>query len=151
MCPFAIDNDKMHAGSPERLLSLDPAKPPVKSIPHMEFPRVVYKHPNEPFLVIEHRNSKHELVEEEIIPAEHLSKVLMCREHEIEMEQGAKQSPPRDVLIANCRKCEAALEEALAEGWVLKPYVPEAVPDKRAALYETKLKEAKSKRQQQAS
>lgn len=148
MSPFAIDNEKMSPTSQTRVLSLDPAKPPTKPIPHMEFPRVVYKHPNEPFLVVEHRNTKHELVEEEIVPAEHLSKLVMCREHEIELEQAAKQVPAREVLIIACRKCEAALKEALAESWVLKPYMPEAVPDKRAALYETTLKEAKSNRQQ---
>lgn len=114
--PFAIDEAKMQQGSTEQILSLDPAKPPVKSIPHQEFPRAVYKHPREPFLTVEHRNAKHELVEEELVPAEHLSKVVT----------------------------ESELAAALADGWVKEPYLPKAPPDRNAHVYDGNKLEAKS-------
>jgi hypothetical protein len=113
MSPFTIDEAKMQ-GKPEPgqdsevLVSLDPHKPPVKAIPHMDFPRVVYKHPREPFKTIEHRNARHELVEEEVIPTEHLT-----------MRVDDKR----------------ALEKALKEGWVMEPYIQETPPDKNADLY----------------
>lgn len=113
MCPFAIDEAKMQQGSAEQILSLDPAKPPVKSIPHMEFPRVVYKHPREPFLTIEHRNAKHELVELETVPAEHLTRVVADK---------------------------AELDRALDEGWVKEPYLAKAPPDPNAHVYDRKSK-----------
>ena len=113
--PFAIDEDRMITDPTKRkpgiepLASLDPAKPPVKQIPHMEFPRVVYKHPAEPFKKIEHRNAHHEVVDVETVPAEHLTRVVAD---------------------------EKELKRAIAEGWVTKPYVPQAPPDPNAELYD---------------
>jgi hypothetical protein len=112
--PLAIDESKMQQGT-NQILSMDPAKPPTKSIPHADFPRVVYKHPREPFLTIEHRNAKHELVEEEIVPAEHLTKVVA---DEVEMKA------------------------ALAEGWVKEQYIPKPIPDRNAHVYDRKGKTA---------
>lgn len=112
--PFAIDEAKMQ-GKPEPgqdsqvLVSLDPHKPPTKVIPHMDFPRIVYKHPVEPFRVIEHRNARHELVEEEIVPTEHLT---MRVENKVE------------------------LDKALKAGWVVEPFVAPALPDPNDALYD---------------
>lgn len=116
--PFAIDEDKMQSKptpgqDSQVLVALDPHHPPVKSIPHLEFPRAVYKHPLEPFTTIEHRNARHELVEEEIIPTEHLTRVVAD---------------------------EKELKAAVADGWELKPYVPKAPPDSKAHLYDKKTK-----------
>jgi len=85
---------------------------PVRQIPHMDFPRVVYMHPNEPFQEIEHRNDKFELVGTEVLPAEHLTKIV---------------------------KDEAELKAAMEEGWVKEPYIPKAVP-KSPGLYGPKAK-----------
>ena len=106
--PFAIDEARMQPGSSERIVTLDPAKPPVKNIPHMEYPKCVYMHPQEPFTVIEHRNTRHEVVEEEIVPTEHLSKT-----------------------VANADE----LAQALADGWQEKPYIPKAPADPKANIY----------------
>ena len=75
---------------------------PVKQIPIIEYPKVVYLHPNEPTRKIVHRNLNHEIVEEELIPTEHLTK-----------------------MVQN----EAELKAALEEGWCERPYIP-AVPEK---------------------
>jgi hypothetical protein len=111
MSPFAIDESRMQSapGSGMQLVSLDPSKPPVKQIPHMEFPRVVYKHPKEPFKIVVHRNQNHEIVEEERIPAEHLTKTV----------NDAKE-----------------LAAALKDGWVKEPYLPQAPEDPNASLYD---------------
>lgn len=106
--PFAIDEAKMNPGSSERIVTLDPAKPPVKNIPHLEFPKCVYMHPVDPFFTVEHRNARHELVDEEVVPTEHLSKT-----------------------VANADE----LTQALAEGWREKAYIPKAPTDPKANLY----------------
>jgi hypothetical protein len=109
MSPFTVDEDRMQGKIGEQqLVSLDPHKPPVRPILHMEFPRVVYKHPLEPFRSIEHRNNRHELVETEVVPTEHLSLVV---------------------------KDKAELEKALKTGWVAEPYVPETPPSPNDSLY----------------
>lgn len=81
---------------------------PVKQIPHMEYPRVVYKHPTEPFKKIEHRNRAYEIVGIETIPAEHLS------------------------MIVNNEK---ELAKALKDGWMKEPYKAPPLPDPNANLY----------------
>lgn len=86
---------------------------PVKQIPMREFPRVVYMHPNEAFQEIEHRNDKFELVGTEVVPTEHLTKVV---------------------------KNEAELKVALEEGWVKEPYIPKPAPAKNSSLYGPKKK-----------
>lgn len=113
--PFAIDEEKMQTdiarmkpGS-KPLVAMDPAKPPIKTIPHMEFPMVVYKHPKEPFKKIEHRNAHHEIVEVETLPAEHLTRIVNDKRE---------------------------LEAATKEGWVRKPFIAPANPDPNAGLYE---------------
>ncbi len=85
---------------------------PVKQIPHMEFPRVVYMHPNEPLQEIEHRNDKFELVGTEVVPTEHLTKIV----HN-----------------------ETELKAAVEEGWVKHPYIPAPAP-KSPGLYGPKAK-----------
>lgn len=77
----------------------------------MEFPRVVYKWPKEPFRKVIHRNAQHEIVEEEIIPADHLTRVVADKKE---------------------------LESAQKEGWVIKPYIAPPLPDPNAHLYESK-------------
>lgn len=112
--PFAVDEDRMTSdpmklkpgASP--LLSLDVAKPPVKEIPYMDFPRAIYKHPVEPYYTVVHRNTLHEIVEEERIPTEHLT-----------------------MVVGNADE----LKKALEDGWSLKPYIQQAPPDPKAALY----------------
>jgi hypothetical protein len=112
--PQTIDEDRMQSKpvpgqDTSILLSLDPHKPPTKFIPHLDFPRVVYKHPLEPFTTIEHRNARHELVEEEVVPTEHLT-----------------------MSVAS----EKELAAAKKDGWVLEPYVPQAPKNPKATLYD---------------
>lgn len=90
---------------------------PVKQIPHLEFPRVVYMHPNEPTQEIEHRNDKFELVGTEVVPTEHLTKIV---------------------------NNETELKAALEEGWVKEPYIPKPVQTKTASLYGPKKKPVKA-------
>jgi hypothetical protein len=110
--PQAIDEDRFRQKPGQDgegvLVSMDLHKPPVKNIPHAEFPRVVYKHPKEPFSTIEHRNAKHEVVHEEVVPNEHLT------------------------LVVNDK---SGLKEALENGWVKEPYIPQAPPSKKASIY----------------
>lgn len=108
--PQTVDHEKM-----KKQMTFDVSAPtgsptgiPVMQIPHMEFPRVVYKHPVEPFRTIVHRNNKFEVVAEEVIPAEHISLVVTDKD---------------------------ALEKAQKDGYELKPYIPQAVPDPDAHLY----------------
>lgn len=81
---------------------------PMKQIPVIEFPRVVYKHPTEPFRTVIHRNAKHEVVQEEIVPSEHLTMTVLDAD---------------------------ALKAATKAGWVTKPYLPQTPPDPDANLY----------------
>jgi|SRR6185437_3484945 len=107
--PFTIDEEKMKGGEHvQQLQSIDLAKPPVKSIPHAAFPKVLYKHPKEPFRVVIHRNANFEVVGEERIPSEHLT-----------------------MRVSNADELKAALKD----GWVKEPYVPQAAPDPNAHLY----------------
>lgn len=90
---------------------------PVKQIPYLEFPRVVYMHPNEPFQEIEHRNDKFEVVSTDLVPTEHLTKTV---------------------------NNETELQAALADGWIREPYVPKPTPPKTAGLYGPKRKTVKA-------
>jgi hypothetical protein len=116
--PHTVDEERMK-GKPftrdgvevKPILQMENGNPPVKFIPHMEFPRVLYKHPNEPFVEVEHRNDKFELVGTELVATEHISKV-----------------------VAN----EAEMKAALADGWVKEPYLPQAPPNPHAGLYDRK-------------
>jgi hypothetical protein len=90
---------------------------PVKNIGYLEFPRVIYMHPNEPFQEIEHRNDRFEVVSTDLVPTEHLAKVV---------------------------NNDAELKAALQEGWVKEPYVPKPAPPKTAGLYGPKKKLAKA-------
>lgn len=132
MCPLAIDDSKMQQGQARQILSLDPAKPPTKPIPHYHFPLVVYKHPLEKFVTIEHRNAKQEVVREEIIPAEHLTEIIACETH---VSAGGPKT---------CEACQGLLKKALKDGWVEEPYLPEPLPDPRAHLYSKSKLEAKA-------
>jgi hypothetical protein len=89
---------------------------PVRQIPHLEFPRVVYLHPNDPFQEIEHRNDRYELVGTEVVPTEHLTKIV---------------------------NNDAELTAALDEGWLKEPYIPKSAP-KSPGLYGPKKKQAKT-------
>jgi len=108
MLPRAIDENKMNPTSGEVILSLDMAKPPTKEIPIAEFPRVVYKHPKEPYVLVEHRNNMHAVVHTEMVPAEHKTR-----------------------LVQN----KSELAEAMKDGWVKEPYIPKAAPEPTADLY----------------
>lgn len=96
MAPTAIDEERF--GKQE---TLDLSKPqgtaqglPVKQIPHQEYPRVVYKHPNAPFYVEEHRNVNHEVVHREVKSSEHRVHVCHSRaEHERKLEEGWQNEP----------------------------------------------------------
>jgi hypothetical protein len=90
------------------LVSMDPASPPTKEIPFMEFPRVVYKHPTKPYQIKEHRNTHHEVVHVEKIPSEHISK-----------------------LVADKKELEAAMKD----GFVKEPYLPAPPADPNEDLY----------------
>jgi hypothetical protein len=86
---------------------------PVKQIPHAEFPKVVYMHPNEPYQEVEHRNDRFEVVSTDLVPTEHLAKHVNSK---------------------------AELEAALADGWVTEPYIAKAPPTKKDSLYTPKKK-----------
>jgi len=114
--PWKIDEERLRATMPfmrdgqeiKPLFELKDGIPPVIAIPHMDFPQVVYMHPNEPFRKVEHRNANFEVVGTEMLPTEHLTKVVQD---------------------------EAELKAALEAGWVKKPYLPKAPPDPNADLY----------------
>lgn len=89
---------------------------PVRQIPHLEFPRIVYMHPTEPYQEIEHRNDKFEVVSTDLVPTEHLTKTV---------------------------NDEAELKAALEAGWVKEPYIPKPAPSQTAGLYGPKKKAAK--------
>lgn len=125
--PLTVDNDRLNP-TPEAmarlaargltpLVTLDPANPPTMPIPYQEFPRIVYKHPREAYRKVEHRNAMREIVQVEMVANEHIAKSVA--------DQGE-------------------LDQALAAGWVIKPYIPEQPPDPLAGLYDEK--EEKSKR-----
>lgn len=111
--PYAVDEEKLD--SKKRYdVSAPPNSPsglPMKQIPLMEFPRVVYKHPTEPWRKIEHRNAQHEIVQIETLPAEHIARMV----HD-----------------------EKELNRAVKEGWQKEPYVPKAPEDPNAGLYDAK-------------
>lgn len=89
---------------------------PVKQIPHIEFPKCVYMHPNEPYEEIEHRNDRFEVVSTDLVPTQHLVKHV-ANKHE--------------------------LEAALADGWLEHPYIQQPVPTKKDDLYSKKKKAVK--------
>jgi hypothetical protein len=139
--PHTVDTERLQKDTPRgpKVEKLDMSKPqgmtgglPVLQIPHYEFPRTVYKHPKEAFRKVEHRNTMHEVVDVEVVPTEHLVRIVACPEH-----------LGRDG-VAHCDKCKAELEKALTEGWSLKPYIPKPAPDPVAYLYEEN-EEKKSK------
>lgn len=108
--PQAIDEERFTSQE-----TLDLSRPqgtpqglPVKNIPHQEYPRCVYRHPVEPYREVVHRNVNHEIVHRELVPTEHL--VHVC---------------------ANAEEHK----KKLSEGWVDKPYIPQAPPDPLEALY----------------
>jgi hypothetical protein len=118
--PQTIDEEKF-----EKQETLDMSKPqgtahgiPVKQIPHMEYPKCVYRHPVEPYREVLHRNTSHEVVERELVATEH--KVHVC--------QNAEEH-----------------KKKLSEGWVAEPYIPQAPPDPTEALY-SKVTEEVTKR-----
>lgn len=82
---------------------------PVKQIPHLEFPRVVYMHPKKTHKQIEHRNDKFEVVGIEVVPTIHKTK-----------------------LVNN----EAELKQALAQGWRKEPYIPAPPPSTEDGVYD---------------
>lgn len=94
--PQAIDEDRFSAQD-----TLDMTKPqgtahglPVKQIPHQEYPRAVYKHPNAPFYVEEHRNVNHEVVHREVKASEHRVHICQNRsEHVQKLAEGYKNTP----------------------------------------------------------
>jgi hypothetical protein len=100
---------------------------PVRQIPTYLFPCVVYKHPRRPHREVVHRNAQHEVVEIERIPTDHISKLVGCSAH---------LTPDGPVWAEQCKACDKALEVALAEGWVTKPYIPEPLPVADADLYD---------------
>jgi hypothetical protein len=122
MAPTAIDDEKFASQE-----TLDMSKPqgtphglPVKQIPYAEYPRVVYKHPNQPFRVEEHRNVNHEIVHREVVATEHRVHVVHTK---------------------------AEHEQKTAEGWRNDPYIPQAPPDPTDDLYGEVLAENTGKKQ----
>jgi hypothetical protein len=95
---------------------------PVRLIPHFEFPIVVYLWPNEPTKTIIHRNDRHEVIHEEEIPLEHLTRTLSCEAH--------KNGGPKE-----CAACNEVLEAALAEGWRRESYIPAPPANPNEGLY----------------
>jgi hypothetical protein len=109
--PFTVDHEKMKG-----MATFDVSAPqgspygiPVKQIQHMDFPRVMYKHPVEPFLKTVHRNAAFEVVGVETTPAEALT-----------------------MLVAD----EKEMKRAEKQGWVKEGYVPPPLPDPNAHVYD---------------
>ncbi len=119
--PTGIDEKQM--GKQETLdLSRPQGTPhglPVKQIPHQEYPRCVYKHPVSPFREVFHRNVNHEVVHREVVATEH--KIYICQS-------------------------EAEFKKKLAEGYITKPYIPEAPPDPDDVIYRASEKETMAPR-----
>lgn len=90
--PFAIDEDEI-----KTKLTLDLGKPPVKSIPHADYPRMIYMHPKSPTRI--HR---------EIILGQWVESVVL-NEHKIKVVENEKE-----------------FAQALKAGWSKDPYVPQA-------------------------
>ena len=116
--PLTIDEEKF-----EKQDTMDLSKPqgtphgiPVKQIPHLEYPRCVYRHPREPFRVVEHRNADHVVVHKETVATEH--QVHVC--------QNAEEHKTK-----------------LSQGWVNEPYIPQAPPDATEELYRAPAKAGK--------
>jgi hypothetical protein len=105
---------------------------PVREIPYYDFPCVVYMHPNQPTRKVVHRNHLHEIVDEEFIPNEHLTKVVSCDAH---VNGGTKE----------CPDCNKALEAAMAEGWVKEPHIPAPPPRPDVDLYGPRKKQGERK------
>ena len=108
--PTAVDEERFNKQE-----TLDLSKPqgtpqglPVKQIPHMEFPKCVYKHPVKPYREVLHRNVNHEVVERELVATEHL--VHVCQN-------------------------EQEFKKKLSEGWTVEPYIPQTPPDPNEQLY----------------
>ena len=108
--PHTIDIDKM-----QKQVTFDVSAQqgtatgiPVKQIPFLEFPKVVYKHPKQAFRTIFHRNDKQEVVREEVVANEHLTKLVQDKKE---------------------------LKAALDEGWNEKPYIPEPVKEAVDEIY----------------
>lgn len=111
MAAFTIDNERMMTQT-----TLDMSKPanspqglPVTQIALAEFPRVVYKHPAQPWKKVEHRNAQREVVQVETVATEALACTVRNKDE---------------------------MAQKLKEGWVTEPYVQRAPPDPDAALYE---------------
>ena len=104
--PYAINDEILKArnddGSPnpKALQSFDRNHPPTKPIPHLEFPRCVYRYPKSPTKEIVEVRAGQEY--RTIVPLMALSK-----------------------LVNN----EKELAAALKEGWRKEPYVPPFVQD----------------------
>lgn len=95
--PFEVDTEAM-----EKAKILDITKPPLRQIPHMEFPKVIYKHPKEKIQTVRVRDERGNVVEEYKEPTTHIAKKVNNK---------------------------AELDKALKEGWVREPYVPADLPD----------------------
>jgi hypothetical protein len=107
---------------PENWLGTASQGLPVREIPFYAFPCVVYKHPIRPTKSVVHRNHNHEIVDEELIPTEHLSKVINCDAH-------------KNGGLKDCADCNKILDAALSQGWVMTPYIPEAPETPDVDLY----------------
>lgn len=136
--PYTID----HAAARKQMF-YDPSKPqekapevlpegwlgttsrglPVREIPTYEFPLVLYLWPNQPTRTVVHRNDRHEVIHEEEVALEALTRIVGC---ELAHKRGCAKE---------CADCNKALEAALAEGWQREPYIPKPPVDETPALY----------------
>jgi len=99
--PRAIDEDAIKAAT-----TLQIEKMPTKEIPHQEFPKVVYKHPKQPF-----RTEIH---------------TIQGREQEVQVALEAKTR-----VVGDKRE----LKQALDEGYTEQIYVAPATPEPSDAEY----------------
>ena len=113
---FTVDEEKLNgtdARQTGKIVSMDPAHPPVKSIPFMEYPRVVYKHPKEPF--------------QGCRAPQHAARNCSRRAH---------------FLLSTSQKWRWSTKRnservALKDGWVKEPYVAEAGRRSKRSDYTT--------------
>ncbi len=95
--PFEIDTEAM-----DKLKVLDRSHPPLRAIPHLEFPKCIYLWPKKPFRTVKVKNDRGEIVEQ---------------------YQEATQAKSKTVFT------KAEMDKELKVGWRKEPYMAAVVPD----------------------
>jgi len=102
--PFEVDTEAL-----DKAKVLDISKPPLRQIPHLEYPKVIYLWPKEPFKLVRVKNDRGEVVEEYKEATTHKAMKVENKEE---------------------------MEKQLSKGWRKEPYLPKEVPDDDYPVYE---------------